>query len=164
MLQAGSWTVNSQSKLLHQSWFTASSFQIHPTEIYIQVKWTGCKAITVKWIQLHLFVTLILEIWFSLDECQMELDPPFILCDITWPITVSLRQLLFPTDDGLLISHNNQDTGRKRFPSGTGLRTLNWNKPEWCVWSQSWYKKNTGHNENTIIKPHSFFSSPCPSQ
>lgn len=66
-------------------------------EIYSQVEWTACQAITVKWILLHLFVTLILEIWFSLDECQMELRPSFILCVTARCLS---RATSFPTAAG----------------------------------------------------------------
>lgn len=69
---------------------------MHPMEIYSQVEWTACQTITVKWILLHLFVTLILEIWFSLDECQMELRPSFILCDTARLLLAYLWHLLFP--------------------------------------------------------------------
>lgn len=92
----GSWKAISGLKCLNLSWLTAYSSPVHSTEIYGQVKWPCCQAITVKWILLHLSVSLILEIWFSLDESQTELRPSFILCDATCQLHSFPWQLLFP--------------------------------------------------------------------
>lgn len=92
----GNWKVISQLKCLNLSWLTAYSSPVRSTEIYSQVEWTGCQAITSKWILLHLFVTLILEMWFSLDKCQTELGPSSILCDTIWHLYVYLWLLCFP--------------------------------------------------------------------